>query len=288
MKKNTQNFNNIKQNMRKIFQKIKVIDIDFSFVLIFIIAYFLGEFKFYVWYVIFLFGHELSHFLVAKKLGYYPKKIKLNFFGAVLEGDDDFVLNDEIKVIFAGPCFNFCVIVFCYLSFWFKPETYEFLIDILLANWALLIFNMLPIFPLDAGRLILLGFSKKQLRVKAVKSAKIVSFIFIFMLFLLFLVSSFYVFNFSLGTTAINLMFLLLSNGEDTSYKRQLFVMRKFNLLEKGLLERTIYLKDSTSVYSLFKHIDDSHFIRFVFINSNYQKTNSMDEIEFYKKIGML
>ena len=68
------------------------------------------ETKFYVWYILSLFLHELCHFFVAKKLGYYPKKIKLNFFGAVLEGDDDFVLKDELKIILAGPLFNFFVI----------------------------------------------------------------------------------------------------------------------------------------------------------------------------------
>lgn len=283
-----QKFNQIKEKMRKIIKTTKVFDIDFSFVFVFVIAYFLGEFKLYFWYIVFLLGHELSHFFVAKRLGYYPKKIKLNFFGAVLEGDDDFALRDEIKVVLAGPFFNFCVIVFCYLSFWFEPETFEFLNDILLANWALLLFNMLPIFPLDAGRLILLRLTAKQTRVKAIKTAKIISILFVFALFVLFLLSSFYTFTFSLGTTAVNLMFLVLSNSEDTSYKRQLFVSRKFKLLEKGLLERTIYVKDSVSIYSLFKFIDDQHYNRFVFLNSNYRQVNSLDEVDFYRKIGML
>lgn len=283
-----QYFDKIREKMQKFTKNIKIFDIDFSFVFVFIIAYFLGEFKFYFWYVIFLLGHELSHFFVAKKLGYYPKKIKLNFFGAVLEGDDDFALRDEIKVVLAGPLFNFCAIVFCYLSFWFEPETFCYLNDILLANWALLLFNMLPVFPLDAGRLILLKISGKQTRLKAIKTAKTISVLFVFAVFAMFLLSGFYSFNFSLGTAAVNLMFLVLSNSEDTSYKRQLFISRKFRLLEKGLLERTIYVKNSLSNYSLFKFIDDHHFNRFVFLDASLKRVRSIDEVEYYKQIGML
>ena len=40
----------------------------------------------------------MSHFLVAKKLGYIPNKIRLTFFGASLEGYDDFLISDEIKI----------------------------------------------------------------------------------------------------------------------------------------------------------------------------------------------
>jgi len=162
--KNIKNFNKKRQYLRKNKRKKHLLDIDISFFLVFIIAFFIGEFRFYVWYILFLLGHEFSHFYVAKKLGYYSKKIKLNFFGAALEGNDDFALKDEIKIIFAGPIFNFCFIVFCYLSFWFNPESYEFLYEILYANWALFIFNMLPIYPLDFGRIILLYFSKKRTR----------------------------------------------------------------------------------------------------------------------------
>jgi len=291
MRKNikiTSKFNKIREKLRKICQIPRLVQIDISFLFVLLFVFFVGEIRFYFWYILSLLGHELSHFFAAKKLGYFPKKIKLNFFGAVLEGDDDFLIRDEIKVVLAGPFFNFCIIIFCYLSFWFEPESYIILYDILMANWALLMFNFLPIFPLDFGRFLLLFFSLKQSRMQAIKNAKIVSYVFIFVMFLLCLISSFYTFNFSLGLSAINLMFLAFSNGKDTSYKRQLFVSRKFNLLKKGLLERTVYVENDTALYSLFKFIDDSHYFRFVFLDSNLKPSYSMGEIEFYEKIGMI
>lgn len=286
--KKHQNFNKNREKMQKNKDKQYLFNIDLSFIFIFVIAYFIGEFRFYFFYVLFLIGHELSHFFVAKKLGYYPKKIKLNFFGAVLEGDDDFAQKDEMKIVLAGPFFNFCVIIFCYLCFWFEPETYEFLYEILTANWALLLFNILPIFPLDMGRFLLLFLSTKKIRNDAVRLAKNISIIFVLSLFGLFLLSSFFEFNFSLGTAAVNLMFLTLSNSEDTSYKRQLFVNRKFKLLRKGLLERVIYVQDNTPYFSLFKYIDDGHFVKFVFLDKSLRIVKTMSEVEFYLQNQML
>lgn len=283
-----QNFNKNEVNLRKMCQNKKMFSIDISFVFVFVIAVFLGEIKIFLCYIFSLIGHELSHFFVAKKLGYYPSKIKLNFFGAALEGLDDFLLKDEIKVVLAGPFFNLFLIIFCYLCFWFEPQTYIFLYDLLVANWALFLFNFLPIFPLDFGRFLLAFFSIKRDRISSLIITKRISFLFVILVFFLGIVFIFYSFNITLAISAINLMNLSLSNSRDTSFKRQLFVDRKFKLLKKGLLGRTIYLSSDIPKYALFKFIDDSHFYRFVMLNSNFQVTESIDEIEFYKQMGML
>lgn len=280
------NFNKKIKKMQKNKILKKRFVIDWSFILILLLAFFLEEIRFYFYYIISLILHEFCHCFAAKKLGYYSKSIRLNFFGAVLEGDDDFVLGDELKIIFAGPIFNFCVLICCYLSFWFEPETYIFLYDILVANWAILLFNLLPIFPLDFGRIILNLLTKKYHRLKALYISRNISFFFICMLFFIFLLSYFFEFNFSLGLTSINLMCLLFSNSEDTSYKRQLFIDRKFKLLKRGLFERTIYLNAEVKNYSLFKFIDDNHFTRFIFIDKKYNQVKELSEIDFYKEIG--
>lgn len=283
-----QNFNKIREKMQKMCQSINIFCVDISFLIVLFFIFFLGEVRFYIFYILSLIGHELSHFFVAKKLGYYPKKIKLNFFGAALEGDDDFLIKDEIKVVFAGPIFNFLLIIFCYLCFWFEPETYIYLYDLLIANWALLLFNILPIFPLDCGRFLLLIFSIKKDRISAVNITKKISFCFVLFVFFLGIFMLFNSLNITLAISAINLMVLTLSDSSDTSYKRQLFVDRKFRLLRKGLLCRTIYFSNDIPKFALFKFIDDSHYFKFVFLNSDYQVTEDIDEIEFYKQMGML
>ena len=281
----------IKNNSR-ILAKIKRIcsffKIDSSFFVMFILAFLLDELSLYFAFFIFGILHELSHFFIAKKLGYFPKKIHLSFFGASLEGCDDFFAKDEMKIVVAGPLFNFFVVCFCYLSFWFNPESYDFFYNILIANWALFLFNMLPIYPLDFGRILLVIFSQKYPRIDALKKVKNLSLVFVFALFVLFLFSFFYGYNFSFGFAIVNLAFLCLSSAKGTSYKRQLFAKRKFDKLEKGLSEKNIYVKNDIARYKLFKFIDDSHFVNFIFVDEDMKECGKMSEIDYYKENGLI
>lgn len=281
-------FNQIGHFLRKIEFSFKFFKIGFSFVFIFVLAYFLDEMRLYFFFVIFVCLHELAHFFVAKKLGYMATKIHLTFFGASLEGLDDFTLNDEIKIVVVGPLFNLFVVVLCYLSFWFFPESYIYLNDVLIANLSIFLFNILPIYPLDCGRLILSFLSKKMNRKRALNLTKKISLFVIVFLFLLFLISFFFEFNFTLGFVCVNLAFLLFSSAKDTSFKRSLFAERKFKLISKGLLERNIYVSSKTSLYSLFKFIDDNHFYNFIFLDENYDIVNTLSEIEFYQAMKLL
>lgn len=274
------------QRSKSFFKILTFLKIDFSFFIVLCFAIVLKETKSFMMYIFFLLFHELTHYFVAKKLGYMAKNIKLSFFGASLEGLDDFSLKDEIKVIFAGPFFNFVIVVLCYLSFWFNPESYNYLYEVLVVNLSILLFNLLPIFPLDMGRLILVFFTRKYVRKRALKVTKTISFGFVIVMFIVFLVSIFFEYNFMLGFVCVNLMNLLISSSKNTSFRREIFVFHKAKLLSKGLIERNIYLSKNVQLYSLFKYIDDYHFINFMFVDSDFEVVNTMSETEFYKKTG--
>ena len=274
--------------LRKMLKFGKVIKIDFSFFLIFAVAWCVDEVGLFFCYLIFSVLHEFVHFFIAKKLGYYPKKIHLTFFGASLEGYDDFGLQDEIKIVLSGPIFNLCVVVVCYLSFWFYPESYNFLYDILICNWSIFLFNFLPIYPLDFGRFLLALFTKTYNRKSALKRVKFISFIFLCSLFIMFLISLFFDYNFSLGFVCINLASLSMKSSRDTSYKRQLFVDKKFDKLKKGLIERTVYLKSDVKDFVFYKFIDDYHFVKFVLVDKNYKIVKTFNEIDFYRENGFI
>lgn len=278
-------FNGLLNKIRGILRFFKI---DFSFFIMFVIAFFLEEITFFIAFVVFLILHELSHFFMAKKLGYYAKQIRLNFFGASLEGLDDFLLLDEIKIILAGPLLNLSVVILCYLSYWFCPESYHYLNEIQTVNWALFLFNFLPIYPLDLGRIIHALLSKKYNRKDALKYTKIISLVVIIILFILFLISFFFDFNFTFGFVIVNLTFLLFSSAKDTSYKRQLFAERKYKLIKKGLVERNIYVDLNMKPYAMFKFIDDYHFVNFFMLNEKFEVVNSISEVELYEKLGLI
>ncbi len=251
------------------------------------LAFLLEEIRLFFIYILFLILHELSHFFVAKKLGYLAKKIHLSFFGASLEGLDDFNVYDELKIILAGPLFNLFVIVLCYLSFWFYPESYHYLNDILVANLSILTFNLVPIYPLDMGRLIHSALSIKFNRKTSLRATKTISLFVIIVFFIIFLISFFFNYDFRLGFVCVNLFCLLFSSSSGTSYKRVLFAQRKYKLISKGLTERNIYIKANTPLFKLFKYIDDYHFVNFIFLNDSLDVERKITEIELYKELNL-
>ncbi len=105
--------------------------------------------------------HELSHSYVANRLGMDIKEITLFIFGGVAqltkEPDDPKV---ELKIAIAGPIATGLLAA----SFWFVKEILDsFAIYpvassifnyIVIINIVLIIFNMIPGFPLDGGRVL--------------------------------------------------------------------------------------------------------------------------------------
>ncbi len=282
------NFNKKVTKMRKIFDIPSFFKIDFSFFALLILAWFLEEVRFYFIYVVFILLHELSHYVVAKKLKYLPERVHLTFFGASLEGYDDFNFYDEIKIVLAGPLFNLMMVILCYVSFWFFPETSVLFYDILIANFSILIFNILPIFPLDMGRFLLAHYSKKISRFDAVKKVKTISIAFVCFMFCVFLISFFFNFNFTLGFVCVNLAILTLSTSKSTSFKRHFFVFDKLKKIKKGLFEKTVYVDLEMKNFELFKFIDNSHYFKFVFLDESGSKVKEISEIELYRECDLI
>ena len=123
--------------------------------------------------------HELGHSLVAQRAGICVRDITIWPLGGLarLEGSTD-APKTELKIALAGPCVNL-VLALAVLPFWLYMKPF-FLTDFLLiANAALGIFNLMPAFPLDGGRVLraLLGFKMPFLQAteKAVLVSKILA-----------------------------------------------------------------------------------------------------------------
>lgn len=105
--------------------------------------------------------HEACHSLVARKYGLPMKGITLFFFGGIAEmGEEPKNPKTELLMALAGPacsialsCFFFLIFLIVNALTWSIPlrEVTSYLAFI---NLALAIFNMLPAFPLDGGRVL--------------------------------------------------------------------------------------------------------------------------------------
>ena len=136
--------------------------IDLKIFLLLILFYITKQIEFYAIIMFFAIIHELGHLLTGLTLGMKPEKIELKLFGLSVSfkiSIDEY--NKKIKkanmlevkkiiVALAGPITNLLIILianFIHLNDYQKNM-------IIYSNLLLILINMLPIFPLDGGRVL--------------------------------------------------------------------------------------------------------------------------------------
>ncbi|MDL2225913.1 M50 family metallopeptidase [Eubacteriales bacterium OttesenSCG-928-M02] len=106
--------------------------------------------------MVFVLGHEICHSLVARRMGAQVEEVELMPFGGVIKTRDmdKMVGKREIGIALVGPAFNLaCGIVLMYLVAAF-PMYKDMLAPLVRVNITLGLFNLLPAFPLDGGRVL--------------------------------------------------------------------------------------------------------------------------------------
>ncbi|OCA92411.1 M50 family metallopeptidase [Pseudobacillus wudalianchiensis] len=105
--------------------------------------------------------HELGHVAAAHALGWRIKKVMLLPFGGVAEVDEygNRPLREELIVVLAGPLQHLWLFAAAWLVHQggiLPDNIYEAFWQI---NATILLFNLLPVYPLDGGKLLMLLFS---------------------------------------------------------------------------------------------------------------------------------
>ena len=164
--------------------------------------------------------HELGHSFAAARRGYALKSIVLMPFGAVISGDDELSVKDQTVIALAGPLLNVCIGLLFVAFWWIFPETYALTDVAAEANFAIAAVNLLPVFPLDGGRVLYSLLSVRVSQKTAKKICKAVGAVFALVLFALFIVSLFYVFNLSFLFFSLFILFGTFTGKEKNGYVR--------------------------------------------------------------------
>ena len=101
--------------------------------------------------------HEMAHAFVANRRGYFVKSINVGLFFGTAEIDiNNIHERDSIPITFAGPLSNLLLFVlFLGLSPFIVGTVLEpHLLYFLFINLLLFVFNLIPIFPMDGGRIL--------------------------------------------------------------------------------------------------------------------------------------
>jgi Zn-dependent protease len=113
-------------------------------------------------WVVAIFGsvliHELAHAYVANKRGWQVYGIKVDLFTGSAAVDTNIPERDAIPVVAAGPLSNLLLAIICIPLYIIFGETSpifgHFLNDLFVINIFMFVFNILPIYPMDGGRLL--------------------------------------------------------------------------------------------------------------------------------------
>ncbi|ELK54770.1 MULTISPECIES: M50 family metallopeptidase [Haloferax] len=131
--------------------------------------------------------HEFGHSLVAMRYGYEIESITLWLFGGVArfkEIPEDW--KQEFTIAVAGPVVSVAIGVASYAGFLLLPESQapaQFVLGYLaLVNVSLAVFNMLPGFPMDGGRVLRALLARNRPHAKATQMAAEVGKVFAFLL----------------------------------------------------------------------------------------------------------
>lgn len=128
------------------------IEINLKIILVFILFLIFNNISTYVIFIIFILIHEISHMIAGIIVGDKPKRISLNPFGLSLEfysyGKEKFLYN--IFFYLSGPLSN--LLIAFLISNLEKFNFYRN--EIIYTNLAICFFNLIPILPLDGGKIL--------------------------------------------------------------------------------------------------------------------------------------
>ena len=209
--------------------------IDLKIFIFLIIFYFTKQIEIYAMIMLFALIHELGHLLAGLLMGMKPEKIELMPFGVSIAfkikveeynkkiKKGNMLEIKKILVALAGPLTNFIIII---ITSNINIELFKALI-IIYTNFLIMIFNLLPIYPLDGGR-ILKGILHINFGIqKSEFYTNIISKITVAIITILSSVLILYIHNIAIALIDLYLWYLIIK--EDIIYKKREKILENIN-----------------------------------------------------------
>ena len=143
---------------------------------------------------------------------------------------------------------------------WIFPSIYGTTHMFVYQNLVLGLFNLLPAFPLDGGRVVSCLLAEKFSKTKVLKWLKISNLILSFIFLILFFVSCFVNYNPMLILTVVFMLSGIIDTNKEIRYERLYFFKKQ---QKKILKTRVLYVDYNTTLDEMLKKIERSKFTIF-------------------------
>lgn len=253
------------------------------FVLYLVFLIVIGQYESLLVYFFVVCIHEFAHSFTAKKLGYKLEKMTLMPYGVCLNYNTNYFLpNDEILIAISGPFVNFFLSILCFASWWIFPILMPYFQLFCYANIVLFVFNLLPCYPLDGGRVLSAIITKRYDKKLAIKICVVLNVCISVVMILAFVLGLFFaVINTNLLIIALFLFVGILEPQKSTSYTYlSIGVNRKNDLSGKQI--KFTFVKSSEKIYKLISKMSKHKFnVFYVVFDDDHIKI--MTEIKLQK-----
>lgn len=215
--------------------------------------------------------HEFTHYFTARYFGFKNGNVEILPFGAVLTVNDfeEASFKEDLIISLSGPIFNLVLAVIFYIV---NLYFYNIIVkSLFLTNAALGIFNLVPVLPLDGGR-ILRNLMARKIRYKLASLITIIVSMCIGSVFMLYYIYCFFrgQINMSFGIIALYIIIYSFREKERIAYIIMSdIIKKKFRFIKRGYIENksfSIYNKKDLlkalslvekNKYNIFTVLDD-------------------------------
>jgi len=244
--------------------------------------------------IIFLvvFIHELAHTMLARGYKVNIEEIKLFPFGGVAKLDFlEVDSNEEVRIALVGPLSNFFMAGLALAAQYYLNSEYwlQFFIRL---NIIMGLFNLIPVLPLDGGRIFRAWYSKKvgifDATKKAAQQGKLLA-----VLLLLISVSGLYLRLWDLNavTMAGFLFYAAREQDKTASFHFIRYLLNKKEIILKENIQqlKTYYVRENTPLKEVLPHLVPNNYHLFFVFNQAGEIVSTISEerlIEEYFKKG--
>lgn len=231
--------------------------------------------------------HEYFHVVVSERLGYGIDRIRVMPYGISIDGKYEYLKpKHEAYIALAGPLANLVVWFLLIGIWWLFPAVYAYTQLIAYANLFTALLNLLPVFPMDGGRILkglLLSFlSRKRADNLIVGIGILFGVASVAVCLTLIILGA----NYSYATIAIFILASAITYRSDAKYERVYSMAYSLKRLKHGLPVRELLIDQNITLTEMFKMLKTEYYTRFIVCDEDMKTVAELTERDLEKLLA--